>query len=164
MIGKVVKETENKMKEAVKTTKDDFDQIRTGRARPSLVENIKANYYGTPTPLQQMATITAPEARQLVIEPFDSSVIEEIEKAILKENLGLTPNNDGNVIRINIPRLTEERRKELVKAANEKAEEGKIKIRNIRREANDRLKELENDSEISEDNYHRGLDNVQEVT
>ncbi|MFW6409694.1 MAG: ribosome recycling factor [Halanaerobiales bacterium] len=164
MIGKVEKKTEKKMQKAVDNTEDEFKQIRTGRARPSLVENITANYYGTQTPLQQMAKITAPEARQLVIKPFDNSVIEDIEKAILKENMGLTPNNDGNVIRINIPRLTEERRKELVKVVNDKAEQGKIKIRNIRREANDQLKVLEENGEISEDNYHRGLDNVQEIT
>jgi len=111
-----------------------------------------------------LANISAPEARQLIIEPFDKNVIENVEKAIMKENLGLTPNNDGNLIRINIPQLTEERRKELVKVVNKKAEDGRIAIRNIRREANDHLEELEEDGEISEDNYHRGLDNIQELT
>lgn len=164
MINKVIKKTEKRMENILEEKKQDFDSIRTGRARPSLVENIKADYYGTPTPIQQMAKIVAPEPRQLVIEPFDSNVIENIEKAIMKQNLGLTPNNDGNVIRINIPKLTEERRKELVKVVSEKAEEGKIKIRNIRRNSNDKLKELENDGEISEDNYHRALENVQELT
>ncbi len=164
MINKVKKKAEKRMKKVLKTTREDFNTVRTGRARPSLVENIKADNYGTPTPIQQMAKISAPEARQLVIEPWDKNVIENIEKAIMKANLGLTPNNDGSVIRINIPRLTEERRKELVKVIHEKAEDSRISIRNIRREANEELKELENESKISEDNYHRGLDNIQELT
>lgn len=164
MIGKITNKAEKKMKKALESTKEDFNSIRTGRARPSLVENIKANYYGTSTPIQQMAKITAPESRLLVIEPWDKNIIENIEKAIMKENLGLVPNNDGSVIRINIPKLTEERRKDLVKKVREKAENGKIIIRKIRREANEELEELEADGEISEDNYHRGLDNVQELT
>jgi len=164
MIGKITKKTENKMEKAITAAKNDFNTVRTGRARPSLVENIKVNYYGTPTPIQQMAKVVAPEARLLVIEPWDKNVIENIERAILKENLGLTPNNDGNVIRINIPKLTEERRKELVKVVSQKAEDAKIVIRKIRRDANEDLKELESDGEISEDNCHRGLDNIQEIT
>lgn len=164
MINKVMKTTEEKMEKAYQNTKKEFNTVRTGRARPSLVENIMVDYYGTQTPINQLANISAPEARQLVIEPFDKNVIENVEKAIMKENLGLTPNNDGNLIRINIPQLTEERRKELVKVINEKAEDGRIAIRNIRREANDQLEELEDDGEISEDNYHRGLDNIQELT
>ena len=164
MINKVMKKTEKKMAEVYESTKKDFNTVRTGRARPSLVENIKVDYYGTQTPISQLAKVSAPEARQLVIEPFDKNVIENIEKAIMKANLGLTPNNDGNLIRINIPQLTEERRKDLVKVVHEKAENGRIAIRNIRREANDELEELEEDGEISEDNYHRGLDNIQELT
>lgn len=164
MINKVMKATEKKMEKAYQNTKKEFNTVRTGRARPSLVENIMVDYYGTMTPINQLANISAPEARQLIIEPFDKNVIENVEKAIMKENLGLTPNNDGNLIRINIPQLTEERRKELVKVVNEKAEDGRIAIRNIRREANDQLEDLEEDGEISEDNYHRGLDNVQELT
>lgn len=164
MINKVMKKTEKKMAEVYESTKKDFNTVRTGRARPSLVENIKVDYYGTQTPISQLAKVSAPEARQLVIEPFDKNVIENIEKAIMKANLGLTPNNDGNLIRINIPQLTEERRKDLVKVVHEKAENGRIAIRNIRREANDELEELEEEGEISEDNYHRGLDNIQELT
>lgn len=164
MINKVKKKAEKQMEKILQSTKEDFNTIRTGRARPSLVENIKADNYGTLTPIQQMAKISAPEARQIVIEPWDKNVIENIEKAIMKANLGLTPNNDGDVIRINIPRLTEERRKELVKVIHEKAEDSRINIRNVRREANEELKELEDDSKISEDNYHRGLDNIQELT
>jgi len=159
-----MKATEKKMEKAYKNTKQEFNTVRTGRARPSLVENIMVDYYGTQTPINQLANISAPEARQLIIEPFDKNVIENVEKAIMKENLGLTPNNDGNLIRINIPQLTEERRIEMVKVINEKAEDGRIAIRNIRREANDQLENLEEDGEISEDNYHRGLDNIQELT
>ena len=164
MIKKIMKKTEKKMKKAYENTKKDFNTVRTGRARPSLVENIMVDYYGTQTPINQLANISAPEARQLIIEPFDKNVIENVEKAIMKANLGLTPNNDGNLIRINIPQLTEERRKELVKVVHEKAENGRIAIRNIRREANDELEIMEEEGEISEDNYHRGLDNVQELT
>src|SRR6056297_2108197 len=115
MIGQITKKAEKKMEKSFQNTKEDLNTVRTGRATPSLVENIIVDYYGSSTPLQQMAKIVAPEARQLVIEPWDKNAIENIEKAIMKENLGLTPNNDGNVIRINIPKLTEERRKELVK-------------------------------------------------
>jgi len=164
IIERVTKKTEKRMEKAIEAAKNDFNTVRTGRARPSLVENIKVNYYGTATPLQQMAKVVAPEARLLVIEPWDKNVIEDIEKAILKENLGLTPNNDGNLIRINIPKLTEERRKELVKVINEKAEEARIVIRKIRHDANDELKKMEDNGDISEDNYHRGLDNIQEIT
>lgn len=164
MIGQIEQKTRKKMEEVLKATKEDFKQIRTGRARPSLVENVMVDYYGSQTPIQQMAKVSAPEARQLVIEPWDKNVLEDIEKAIMKANLGLNPNNDGNLIRINIPQLTEERRKELVKVAQEKAEKGRIAIRRIRREANDELEELEDKSEISEDNLHRGLDNIQDIT
>ncbi|WP_408954520.1 ribosome recycling factor [Natroniella sp. ANB-PHB2] len=164
MIAQVAKETKQKMEEVIDKTKSEFNKVRTGRARPSLLEGIKAEYYGALTPLNQMAKVSAPEPRQLLIKPFDANVIEEIEKAILKSDLGLTPNNDGDVIRINIPQLTEERRKELAQVANNKAEEGKISIRNIRRESNSQLEELEKEGEISEDNYHRGLDNIQEIT
>ncbi|MGM0420542.1 MAG: ribosome recycling factor [Bacillota bacterium] len=164
MIGQIEQKTRKEMEEVLKATKEDFKQIRTGRARPSLVENVMVDYYGSQTPIQQMAKVSAPEARQLVIEPWDKNVLEDIEKAIMKANLGLNPNNDGNLIRINIPQLTEERRKELVKVAQEKAEKGRIAIRRIRREANDELEELEDKSEISEDNLHRGLDNIQDVT
>ncbi len=164
MIAKVEKKAEKKMKEVVSGVAQELKTIRTGRARPSLVENIKADNYGTMTPLNQMANITAPEPDLLVIEPWDKNVIENIERAILTSDLGLTPNSDGEVIRINIPSLTEERRKEMVDLVHEKAEEARISIRNIRREANEELEELEDKSKISEDNLHRGLDNIQELT
>lgn len=164
MIAEITKKAEKKMKKSLDSTKENLDTVRTGRARPSLVENIIVDYYGSATPLQQMAKVVAPEPRQLVIEPYDKNVIENIEKAIMKENLGLTPNNDGNVIRINIPKLTEERRKELVKIVHKKAEKGKVNIRNIRQNIKEELEDLENEGEISEDNYYRGLDNLQELT
>lgn len=164
MFNKVKKNAEDKMEKAVKATKEDFNTVRTGRARPSLVENIMVDYYGSQTPIQQMAKVVAPEARTIVIEPWDKSAIAEVERAILKANLGLTPNNDGSVIRINIPQLTEERRKELAKVVRDKSEKGKIAIRSIRHEANDELKKLESDSQISEDDYHRGLEKIQELT
>src|SRR6056297_272067 len=164
MIAEITNKAEKRMKKSLNSTKEDLDSIRTGRARPSLVENIIVDYYGSATPLQQMAKIVAPEPRQLVIEPWDKNAIENIEKAIMKENLGLTPNNDGNVIRINIPKITEERRKELVKIIHEKAEKGKVNIRNIRHNVKDEFEELEKQGEISEDNYYRGLDNLQELT
>ncbi len=164
MIAKITKKAEKRMKKSLESTEEDLNTVRTGRARPSLVENIIVNYYGSSTPIQQMAKVFAPEARQLVIEPWDKNAIEDIEKAIMKENIGLTPNNDGNVIRINIPKLTEERRKELVNIVNEKAEEGKVNIRNIRQNIKEELEDLEDEGDISEDNYYRGLDNLQELT
>ncbi len=164
MIGQVENQAEKKMKEVIKKTREEFKTVRTGRAHPGLVENITVDYYGTQTPLNQMANISAPEPRSLVIEPYDKSVLENVEKAIMKANLGLTPNNDGNLIRINVPQLTEERRKELVKVVNQKAEDSRISIRNIRREANEELELLEEEGEISEDNMHRGLDNIQTLT
>ncbi len=164
MIKRVEEKTKKRMNEVFEAAKKEFKSIRTGRARPSLVENIIADNYGSPTPIKQMAKIVAPDPKTLVIEPWDKNVLENIEKAIMQENLGLTPNNDGNIIRINIPELTEERRKEMVKIVNKKAENARISIRNIRREANDELKEIEKSGEISEDNYHRGLDNIQDLT
>ncbi|AZR72374.1 ribosome recycling factor [Anoxybacter fermentans] len=164
MITQVLKETEEKMKKVIEATKREFATIRTGRARPSLVENIKVEYYGTLTPLNQMAQISAPEPRLLTIRPWDKTAISAIEKAIIASDLGLTPNTDGEVIRLNIPQLTEERRKELVKVVRKKAEEERIVIRNLRREANEQLKKLKEDGEISEDEMYRGLDDVQELT
>ena len=164
MIKQVEKEARQDMEEAFDEVKEEFNKLRTGRARPALLDGIKAEYYGQYTPINQMAKISAPEARQLVISPYDNNVLEDIEKAIQKSELDLTPNSDGDVIRINIPQLTEERRKELAKKANDKAEDGRVVIREIRREANDELEELEAGGEISEDNYHRGLENVQELT
>ncbi|SJZ64881.1 ribosome recycling factor [Selenihalanaerobacter shriftii] len=164
MIQQVLNKTRKKMDQVIDATKKDFATIRTGRAKPSLVEGITVDYYGTQTPINQMAKVSAPEPRQLLVRPWDTNSLEQIEKAILKSDLGLTPNNDGEVIRINIPQLTEERRKEFVQLAKTKSEDKRIVIRDIRREANDELEELESNGDISEDNYHRGLDNIQDLT
>lgn len=164
MFDAVLKESEQKMKQVVEKAKNEFATIRTGRATPSLLENIRAEYYGTMTPINQMAKISVPEPRQLLIQPWDKSVIKAIEKAILKSDLGINPNVDGDLIRLVIPQLTEERRKEMVKVLKNKTEEMRVAIRNIRRDANEELKELENIGELSEDNYHRGLENIQELT
>lgn len=164
MIDSVLSETEERMKSVIASAQAEFAGIRTGRANPSLLERVQVDYYGTPTPLNQMATINVPEPRLFVIQPWDKSAIKEIEKAILESELGLTPTNDGNVIRIQIPPLTEERRKDLVRLVRKEAEERRVAIRNIRRQANDDLKNLEKEGHISEDDVRRGQAKVQEIT
>ncbi len=164
MLSDIYKDCEDRMKKAVAAFEQDLKTVRAGRATPALLDKISVVYYGTPTPLRQMSNITAPEPRLLVIQPWDKSVIKDIEKAILVSDLGLTPNNDGSVIRLNIPLLTEERRVQLNKQVSQKAEEAKVAIRNIRRSVNDEIKLLESESEISEENAHRGYDNIQEFT
>lgn len=155
--------TEN-MDKAIHSLEKSFSKVRTGRASLSLLDGIKVEYYGTPTPLNQVASLSVPESRTIVISPWDSSVIVAVEKAIQKSDLGLMPSNDGKLIRINIPSLTEERRKELVKIVKKMAEECKIKLRNERRDANEQLKTLKKDSEISEDDLFNYQDEVQELT
>jgi ribosome recycling factor len=164
MIEDVLKETEERMNKAVDALRDDLVTIRTGRASPALVERLPVEYYGTPTPLNQLATISVPEPRLLAIRPWDPNALPEIEKAILKSELGLTPSNDGKVIRLTIPRLTEERRRELVKIVGRRVEEGRIAIRNIRRDAIEDLRELERERLISEDEFYRAKDDIQEIT
>lgn len=164
MMTEIIKDGEARMKPVITATKSAFSAIRTGRANPSLLDRIVVDYYSTPTPLNQMANISAPEPRLLVIQPWDKTVIKDIEKAILASDLGLTPNNDGNVLRIAIPQLTEDRRKELVKVVKREAEDHKITIRNIRRDLNDTIKTSEKDGEIKEDDSHRLLDEVQDLT
>ena len=154
----------SKMDNAITAHKKELNRLRTGRASPALLEGIRVDYYGTPTPIQQTASITIPESRLIVIQPWDKSMIEPISKGIQKANLGLSPSSDGTVIRIAIPSLTEERRKELVKIVKKMAEESKISIRNIRREANESLKKLEKDKALSEDESHRAMDEVQKIT
>jgi ribosome recycling factor len=161
---KVNKEAEDKMKKAVKALEDEFKTIRTGRASAALFDNIRVDYYEQKVPLNQVATISIPEARLVIIQPWDRSVLSEIEKAIQKSELSLNPNNDGKVIRVAIPPLTEERRKELVKVAKNIAEKSRVSIRNIRRDANEELKKLQKDSEISEDQAKRGMDEIQKLT
>lgn len=164
MLDLVYVETEERMDKVIAAFQRELSTLRAGRATPALLDRIEVDYYGTATPLNQLAGISAPEPRLLVIQPWDKQSLGEIEKAILKSDLGLTPNNDGNVIRLAIPQLTEERRKELVKFVRKKAEECKVSIRNIRRDSNDEVKQLEKSSDITEDERRRGQDQVQEIT
>lgn len=164
MDDKTYTEAVARMEKTLSSLKTDLNKIRTGRASLALFDDIRVDYYGTPTPLNQMATLSVPEPRLITIQPWDTSVIGEIEKAILKSELGLTPANDGKMIRINIPRLTEERRKELVKVVKKMAEGAKVAVRNIRREANDQLKGLEKNKKISQDQLHQWMDKVQKST
>ncbi|MBN2050098.1 MAG: ribosome recycling factor [Spirochaetales bacterium] len=155
---------EDKMKKTVANLKDEFNTIRTGRASAALFDQVKVNYYGQMTPLNQAANISIPEARLVVIQPWDKSLLGEIEKAIQKSELSVNPNNDGKVIRINIPPLTEERRKEYVKIAKSMAEQGRVAIRNIRRDSNESLKKMQKNSDISEDDEKRGTEEIQKLT
>jgi ribosome recycling factor len=164
MIDDIFEDLKSKMEKTLESLGRDFKKLRTGRATPALLDNLKANYYGTLTPLTQMASVTAPEARLLVIQPWDASAISEIEKVILKSELGLTPQSDGKVIRINIPALSQERRKELAKLVKKHAEEAKVAIRSIRREANEALKELKKAKEIGEDEQAKSEVQVQKIT
>jgi ribosome recycling factor len=160
----VIKDVEAKMDKTLSTLKVDFGKVRTGRASLALFDQIRIDYYGTPTPLQQVATLAVPEPRLITIQPWDTSIISEIEKAVLKSELGLTPMNDGKIIRISIPRLTEERRKELVKVVKKMAEASKVALRNIRRDANEHLKGLEKNKKISQDQLRQWMDKVQTST
>ncbi|MGE4453922.1 MAG: ribosome recycling factor [Sphaerochaeta sp.] len=155
---------ENKMQKSLESLARDFAGLRTGRASASLLEKIRVDYYGAETPINQVATISIPEARTIVIQPWDKSVLGAIEKAILKSDLGLPPNNDGKLIRLNFPPLNEERRKQLVKNAKSTAEQSKVAIRNIRREAMDELKKLQKSSDISEDELKDGESKIQKMT
>lgn len=163
MIEDILLETEMHMEDTIEATRRHFGQIRTGRASPALVEHILVDYYGTPTPLQQLATISTPDPRLIVIAPYDKSQMHAYEKALALSDLGLTPNSDGNLIRIVIPPLTEERRKELVKVVSKMSEESREAIRGHRRHANNRLRALEREKLISEDELHRAQEQVQEL-
>ena len=164
MIESIYHETSESMDKSIDSLKNEFKRVRTGRASPSLLDGIRVDYYGTMTPLNQMASLSAPESRLITIQPWDVSVIKDIEKAILKSDLGLTPSNDGKLIRISIPPLTEEGRKQLVKVIYKKSEEHRVAVRNIRRDSNDLLKGLKKDSEISEDDAFRAQDKIQKIT
>lgn len=164
MAKEIIAETESNMKKTVDIVKKEFSSLRAGRATPSLLDKISVNYYGTPTPLNQVANISVPEARLLVIQPWEKTIIPDIEKAILKSDLGINPSSDGTVIRLAIPQLTRERRAELVKVVKKKAEEGRVAVRNLRRDANDTLKAKEKKAEISEDELRRAQDDVQKLT
>jgi ribosome recycling factor len=152
------------MSKSIASLKKELNRLRTGRASLSILDGIKVDYYGTLTPLNQMATLAVPESRSITIQPWDVSVIKEIEKAILKSDLGLTPSNDGKIIRISSPPLTEERRKELVKVVHKMCEDYKVSVRNIRRDANELLKSMKKDGEISEDDAFKAQDQVQKIT
>jgi ribosome recycling factor len=164
MVSDILRNVEEKMRTSIEVLKRELATIRTGRATPALIDHIKVEYAGVPTPLNQLASISTPGVRLLVIQPWDKSSLSNIEKAILKSDLGLNPASDGNVIRINIPPLSEERRQELIKVARGKVEREKIVIRNIRREAMDELKGLEKGKDISQDELKRALDQLQKVT
>ncbi|HLS23326.1 MAG TPA: ribosome recycling factor [Pseudogracilibacillus sp.] len=164
MPQQILKDLNNKMQDAIQALTRNLATVRAGRANPSLLDSVYVEYYGTQTPLNQLATVGAPEARLLVITPFDKSAIGEIEKAILKADLGLSPSSDGNVIRLNIPPLTEERRRELTRVVGKFAEESRIQIRNIRREANERLRDLEKNGALTEDELRTNEDLVQKET
>ena len=164
MIRDALKEAEARMKGAIQALEDDLAGIRTGRATPALVERLPIIYYGSPTPLVQLASISVPEPRSLLIRPFDPSSLKDIERAILASDLGLTPNNDGKNIRLNLPPLTEERRKELVRVVNGRVEEARVAVRNVRRDLIKDLREFEDEKLISEDDLERGEDDAQKLT
>jgi ribosome recycling factor len=164
MIADVMSDAESRMSKAIESLQHHLATVRTGRASPNLVDRIVVDYYGAPTPLNQMANISVPESRLLVIQPYDKGVIGAIEKALQKSDLGLNPNNDGQVIRIGIPPLTEERRKQLVKLVHQYVEEGKIAIRNVRRDSMSSVKDLLNEKMISEDDERRGHQQVDDLT
>ena len=162
MIDELLREAEAKMDQAVEHVRGEFGSVRTGRANPGILHRVQVEYYGTPTPLQQLASVTVPEPQLLVIAPYDRGSVGEIERAIQASGLGLNPSNDGNVIRLAFPPLTEERRKELIKVVRQMAEEGRIAIRNVRRNSKDDIEALE--GEVSEDDVRRGEDRLQEIT
>lgn len=163
-IDTILLDTEDRMEKAMAALERDFQKLRTGRATTALVDGIKADYYGTPTPISQMASVAVPDSRTITIQPWDKGGISVVEKAILKSDLGLTPVNDGRIIRINIPPLTEERRKELVKVARKYTEDTKVAVRNVRRDANDSLKKLEKEKTITEDEQKKAEAEVQKLT
>ncbi len=159
-----LKDAEDRMKKALASLEKDFSKLRTGRASASLLDGIKVDYYDTPTPLDQIASVSTPDSRTITIQPWDKSAFSKVEKAILKSDLGLNPVNDGKIIRIAIPPLTEERRKDLAKVAKKYAEDAKVAVRNIRRDANEALKKKKNDKTLSEDEMHKGQEDVQKLT
>ena len=164
MAKQVLEQAKEKMSKSLAAFGRELASIRAGRANASLLDRISVDYYGAPTPINQLAGVSIPEARLLVITPYDKSILGEIEKAIMKSDIGITPTNDGNVIRLTIPALTEDRRKELVKVVKKEAEEAKVAVRNVRRDANDDLKKLEKNGEITEDDLRGYVDDIQKLT
>ena len=163
-IDDFIQDATHRMDKSVEATHDHFNSVRTGRASPALLDRIQVDYYGTPTPLKNIATISVPEPRMLTIQPFDPTQVKTIEKAIMESDLGLQPSNDGKLIRLPIPQLTEERRKELVKVARQMAEDGRVAIRNVRRDVMHHLKELVDKGEVGSDEEHRAEERVQKLT
>jgi ribosome recycling factor len=164
MLDDALKELKDKQSKAIDAFKKDLSRIRTGRANLAILEPVRVNYYGSKAPLNQVATVSIPDARLIVVKPWDKSMLSEIEKAINVAEIGLTPQSDGEVVRLPIPALTEERRKDLVKSTHKMAEEARVRMRNIRRESNEFIKELKDGSDITEDDMKRGLDKVQKET
>ena len=164
MIDKVYRETKDKMEKAIEALRKELSRVRTGRATASLLDGIRVQYYGSLVPLNQVGSVAVPDSRQITIQPWDAKAIGEIEKAVLKSELGLTPINDGKLIRINIPSLTEERRRDLVKVTKKMAEESRVALRNIRRDSNEGLKALKKDKAISEDDLFKAQDEIQKIT
>lgn len=164
MVDEALMEAENRMQGALRSLEEDLGAIRTGRASPAIVEGLEVEYYGTATPLQQLANISAPEPRTITIKPFDPGSLDDIERAIHASDLGLTPNNDGKLIRLNIPPLTEERRHELVKVVKSRSEEARVAVRNVRRDTQNQLREGERENELSEDQLHRAEEKLQNLT
>jgi ribosome recycling factor len=164
MVQEVYSSCEDRMEKAVAALKRDLASIRAGRATPSLLDKISVEYYGSSMPINQLANVSVPEPRMIIIQPWDKKIVTEIERAILKSDLALTPNSDGSVIRLAVPQLTEERRKELVKVVKKKAEESRVAVRNIRRDTNEELKRKEKDGDITEDELHKSQDEIQKLT
>lgn len=164
MINDILKNTENRMQLSIESLRTELSRIRTGKANISLLDGITVEYYGAPTPLNQVANISAPEPRLLTVQPWDKTVMQDIEKAILASDLGITPNNDGQVIRLPLPQLTQEVREDLAKQARKRGEDAKVSVRNIRRDANDQVKKLEKSKEVAEDEAKSAQDDIQKLT
>lgn len=163
-VKEILETAEGKMHKTVDVLRVDLASVRAGRATPALLEKVMVDYYGTPTPVNQVASVTVPEPRMIIIQPWEKNLLKDIERAIMKSDLGLNPNSDGAVIRLNLPQLTEERRKEIVKTVHKKAEDARVIVRNLRRDANDAIKKAEKAKEITEDDVKKGTDDVQKMT
>ncbi|VAX37116.1 Ribosome recycling factor [hydrothermal vent metagenome] len=163
-IKEIIKETEGTMKKSIESAKREFAEVRTGRAHPGLIEGLHVDYFGTPTMFKEVASVSIPDPKTIVIQPWDASVIPEIEKAIMNSNLGITPSNDGKLVRLNIPTLSQERREELKKVVKDMAEKSRVSLRTIRREANDKVKKMEASKTIAEDDGFRAHEEVQKLT
>ena len=163
MIKEILKKQEDRMQKSLDSLKKEFASLRAGRATPALLDKVMVEYYGTPTPVNQVAKVSVPEPHMIVIQPWEKTILHDIEKAIMKSDLGLNPNSDGTAIRLAIPQLTQERRQELVKTVNKKAEEAKVALRNIRRDGNDAVKKLEKSKEVPEDEAKKGQESMQKL-